>query len=304
MPTPIGQRAQQSSARGSPRAARLSHAGRMGASRGHLDRLAPQPPGLAGKVFTHSLGLRRDRAPARPGRAGAHLRPERRQCLERHSDPRAIRGGHGPDVEFHRRPTDRVWTRDSGPIFVRREAAAGRELGICDFKFNAWAKYDDWKADDRVPAYVARKLKLRSWQADAARRRATARRAACSKAAASTPTASGAVPDEPRSACCSEVHASAILASRAEASKRCCARTLASSAFSGSGVASQAMTPTDTSTIWPASSGLEPSWLTASEERHGRPKASAPLRREPRAARGSVRGLHGLPFEVVALPMP
>ncbi len=67
-------------------------------------------------------------------------------------------------VEFHRRPTDRVWTRDSGPIFVRRETAAGAELAICDFKFNAWAKYDDWKADDRLPAYVARKLKLPRWQ--------------------------------------------------------------------------------------------------------------------------------------------
>jgi agmatine deiminase len=67
-------------------------------------------------------------------------------------------------VEFHRQPTDRVWTRDSGPIFVRRERSAGRELGVCDFKFNAWAKYDDWKADDRLPAYVARKLKLPRWQ--------------------------------------------------------------------------------------------------------------------------------------------
>jgi agmatine deiminase len=67
-------------------------------------------------------------------------------------------------VEFHRQPTDRVWTRDSGPIFVRRQAGAVRELGICDFKFNAWAKYDDWKADDRLPAYVARRLKLPAWQ--------------------------------------------------------------------------------------------------------------------------------------------
>jgi len=72
-------------------------------------------------------------------------------------------------VEFHRQRTDRVWTRDSGPIFVRREGADGRELGICDFKFNAWAKYDDWKNDDRLPAYVARKLKLPSWQPTAKR---------------------------------------------------------------------------------------------------------------------------------------
>ncbi len=32
-----------------------------------------------------------------------------------------IRGGANPDnVTFHRIPTDRVWTRDSGPIFVSK----------------------------------------------------------------------------------------------------------------------------------------------------------------------------------------
>ena len=79
-------------------------------------------------------------------------------------------------VEFHRQPTDRVWTRDSGPIFVRRETASGRELGVCDFKFNAWAKYDDWKRDDRLPGYVARKLKLPAWQPRAVRADGQARR--------------------------------------------------------------------------------------------------------------------------------
>ncbi len=67
-------------------------------------------------------------------------------------------------VEFWRQPTDRVWTRDSGPIFVKRQRSGGSELGICDFKFNAWANYDYWHADDRVPGYVARVLGLQSWQ--------------------------------------------------------------------------------------------------------------------------------------------
>jgi agmatine deiminase len=70
-------------------------------------------------------------------------------------------------VAFCRQPTNRVWTRDSGPIFVKRQRSGGTELGICDFKFNAWAKYDDWQADDRVPGYVARELGLRSWQPSA-----------------------------------------------------------------------------------------------------------------------------------------
>lgn len=49
-------------------------------------------------------------------------------------------------------PTDRSWLRDSGPIFVFD--AAGRKVAL-DWRFNAWAKYDDWKLDDQIPAFVA-----------------------------------------------------------------------------------------------------------------------------------------------------
>ena len=67
-------------------------------------------------------------------------------------------------VHLHALPTDRVWTRDSGPIFVTRQEGKKNELAVTDWKFNAWAKYDNWKHDDKIPAYVARKLKLNSWQ--------------------------------------------------------------------------------------------------------------------------------------------
>ncbi|MGA2340084.1 MAG: agmatine deiminase family protein, partial [Terracidiphilus sp.] len=43
-------------------------------------------------------------------------------------------------VSFHRWPTDRGWTRDSGPIFVRN---AKGKIGLTNWRFNAWAKYDD-----------------------------------------------------------------------------------------------------------------------------------------------------------------
>lgn len=59
-------------------------------------------------------------------------------------------------VEFLRFPTNRGWTRDFGPIFVRR----GASLAIARFHFNAWAKYKDWKKDDLVPARAARQFKL------------------------------------------------------------------------------------------------------------------------------------------------
>jgi agmatine deiminase len=63
-------------------------------------------------------------------------------------------------VEFFRMPTDRGWTRDSGPAFVRPEGKTAG-LAIRRFRFNGWARYDDWRKDDAVPPRVARALGLR-----------------------------------------------------------------------------------------------------------------------------------------------
>src|SRR5207253_9706995 len=62
-------------------------------------------------------------------------------------------------VEFFRFPTNRGWTRDFGALFARRSGSSG-ELAIARFRFNAWAKYPDWKKDDRIPERVAARLKL------------------------------------------------------------------------------------------------------------------------------------------------
>lgn len=63
------------------------------------------------------------------------------------------------NVRFHVCPTDRVWTRDSGPIFAARTSPGrGRECVATHWKFNGWAKYPDWKKDQHVPELVARKL--------------------------------------------------------------------------------------------------------------------------------------------------
>src|SRR6185436_18837362 len=62
-------------------------------------------------------------------------------------------------VEFFRYATNRGWTRDFGPIFVRSEWPAP-SLAIARFHFNAWAKYPDWKKDDKVPEVVSRKLNV------------------------------------------------------------------------------------------------------------------------------------------------
>jgi agmatine deiminase len=65
-------------------------------------------------------------------------------------------------VEFFVLPTDRVWTRDYGPLFVKD--AAG-EVAATDWGFNGWAKYDNWRLDDAVPAQLAQRLSLRHWSA-------------------------------------------------------------------------------------------------------------------------------------------
>ena len=71
-------------------------------------------------------------------------------------------------VTFHRWRTDRIWTRDSGPIFVvnnrdravrnRRRKIAHPLLALIGWRFNAWAKYPDWKNDAALPARIAKSL--------------------------------------------------------------------------------------------------------------------------------------------------
>lgn len=61
-------------------------------------------------------------------------------------------------LHFHPWRTDRVWLRDSGPIFVKRDA----EVAITNWKFNAWAKYDNWRNDDLIPGQVAELYAMRS----------------------------------------------------------------------------------------------------------------------------------------------
>src|SRR5215813_1314589 len=49
-------------------------------------------------------------------------------------------GGDLNKVQFILHPSNRGWTRDSGPIFVRRARSKKAETAIVHFHFNAWAK--------------------------------------------------------------------------------------------------------------------------------------------------------------------
>jgi agmatine deiminase len=92
-----------------------------------------------------------------------------------------------PNIRFHRWPTDRVWTRDSGCTFVitnnpsnlpfRAEQDSSRAnepaearacpelakedlvysgLGAITWCFNAWAKYPNWKNDAKLASQMAK----------------------------------------------------------------------------------------------------------------------------------------------------
>lgn len=57
-------------------------------------------------------------------------------------------------VRFFRFATDRGWTRDFGPMFLRKPGT----VAIINFRFNGWAKYGDWKRDAKVHRSAARAL--------------------------------------------------------------------------------------------------------------------------------------------------
>jgi agmatine deiminase len=68
-------------------------------------------------------------------------------------------------VAFVKAVTDRVWTRDSGPTFVVNDRASVGEdrIGLIDWRFNGWAKYEDHRHDNRLPCRIGRRLGLPRW---------------------------------------------------------------------------------------------------------------------------------------------
>ena len=73
------------------------------------------------------------------------------------------KGGANLDaVEFFRCETDRVWTRDYCPLFVRNRRG---ETALTAWRFNGWAKYPNHTRDAAVPAFLAKRLKLPAFTA-------------------------------------------------------------------------------------------------------------------------------------------
>ena len=71
-----------------------------------------------------------------------------------------------PNVHFHCWPSNRVWLRDSGCIFLtpqkranqpesRLSAHKDQSLAL-KFHFNAWAKYSNWRQDEKIGSLMAK----------------------------------------------------------------------------------------------------------------------------------------------------
>ena len=68
-----------------------------------------------------------------------------------------LAGANLDRVEFFHHPTDRSWTRDYCPIFVRDHE---QRVTITHWRFNGWAKYPNHKRDAIIPAKLRKPLGL------------------------------------------------------------------------------------------------------------------------------------------------
>jgi agmatine deiminase len=72
------------------------------------------------------------------------------------------------NIRFHRWPTNRIWLRDSGCIFLKCGADtpvrqklpsipnSGPATIAAKFRFNAWAKYSNWRHDEKIGSLMAK----------------------------------------------------------------------------------------------------------------------------------------------------
>ena len=71
-------------------------------------------------------------------------------------------------IRFVTYPTDRGWTRDTGPIFALKAESRKQkaESAIVHFHFNGWAKYSNWHKDTKIPEIAAKLLGKKLFHAE------------------------------------------------------------------------------------------------------------------------------------------
>jgi agmatine deiminase len=95
-----------------------------------------------------------------------HIVVQSRAMKRRVADRLDIVGIDLDRIRFFKAETDRAWLRDSAPTFVvkdDRSPDSSNRIGLIDWKFNAWAKYDNFHRDTLLPRKIARWLKTPRW---------------------------------------------------------------------------------------------------------------------------------------------
>jgi len=102
-------------------------------------------PWLYGEIVRHLARVERVRILVQDRDAEEGVRKILKKC---HAELAA--------VEFFHHPTNRSWTRDYCPLFVKNDAG----IAATHWRFNGWAKYDNCRDDARTPAFISCKLKM------------------------------------------------------------------------------------------------------------------------------------------------
>ncbi|HLJ17391.1 MAG TPA: agmatine deiminase family protein [Bryobacteraceae bacterium] len=107
-------------------------------------------PWVYGAIVRHLARVERVRILVTDREAEVHARRVLVKC-----------GANLAAVDFFHHSTNRSWTRDYGPLFVKNRRG---EVAIVNWRFNGWAKYDNWREDDAITDFLASKLNLRQWK--------------------------------------------------------------------------------------------------------------------------------------------
>jgi len=85
------------------------------------------------------------------------------ETLEADARERLKRSGISSNIFFHRKDYVRTWLRDSAPSLVKDHSASSNIW--VQWKFNAWALYDDFGPDAEIPQYISRESSIPCQQA-------------------------------------------------------------------------------------------------------------------------------------------
>ena len=64
------------------------------------------------------------------------------------------------NIKFHNIKTDRIWLRDSGPIFITNRK--DNKKMILNFGYNGWSKYSNYKNDNKINDKISKIFKFNS----------------------------------------------------------------------------------------------------------------------------------------------